>query len=312
MEDDINKFFENNEAKEKNFQSNNSTFTKNFFSFNGICNLEKYWTHFLISVAIVLVDYGYSFLYKYTPHWLDLIETIICLLCLFVWNIHLICLGVQRFRDTGRNPWKILIPIYGSIIVKFFPSCKNQSNNKYITYSIPAEKWLRILLIIWAFFATGPSTFGDSIQTAITGISRANSGRVVFSNDDITCKKYHTDEGINYYFNIYRYDGYVINTIVFSKEKTLKYLKKQYNEIKKKESDNYLDDFCDFIKELYYDNPAIEFYNDEGESIIFLRPEDYINKSDELIEEYEPSIIRFWYEDFDYVFVEDLIDIKNE
>ena len=57
MEDNIKKFLQNNEAKEKNFQSNNSTFTKNFFSFNGICNLEKYWTHFLISVAIVLVDY---------------------------------------------------------------------------------------------------------------------------------------------------------------------------------------------------------------------------------------------------------------
>ena len=84
-------------------------------------------------------------------------------------------------------------------------------------------------------------------------------------------------------------------------------MKKQYKKLKNTSSENYLDDFCDQIKNLYYDNPSIEFYDDEGESIIYLEPEEYINKSDEIIEEYKPTIIQFWYKDFDYVFEDDLI-----
>lgn len=282
-----------------------------FFSFEGICSLEKYWIHFLISWAIVLLAYGYSFLYEYTPHWLNLIETIVCVIALVVCNIHLICLGVQRFRATGRNPWKMLIPIYSSIIIMLFPSCKDQSKNKYLDYTIPAEKWLRVFPIIFAIVFTNPISFSSAIHTELTGISKDNSGRVVFSTDDIICRKYHTNEGINYYFNIYRYNGSIIDTLVFSNTKTLKFLKKQYKELKKNDSEKYVDAFIDKIKDLYSCSPSIELYDAEGESIILLEPDEYIGRIDEIIEKYNPKIIRFWYEAFDSVFEEDFLTLRE-
>ena len=87
-----------------------------FFSFKGICSVKKYWLHFLISLAVVLLDYGYYFFIKNPPHWLDVVETVVSIVFLIVWNIHLICLGVQRFRAPfmQRSIKKQVLELYNS------------------------------------------------------------------------------------------------------------------------------------------------------------------------------------------------------
>ncbi|MBR4323668.1 DUF805 domain-containing protein [Treponema sp.] len=281
-----------------------------FFSFKGICSVKKYWLHFLISLAVVLLDYGYYFFIKNPPHWLDVVETVVYIVFLIVWNIHLICLGVQRFRATGHNPWTMLIPIYSSIIIKFLPSCKDQSKNKYLNYTIPAEKLLRVLLIIISIIPNSAS-IRETTQTIHTDISKIRSGRVVFSTDEINCKQYYTDDGNYYYFDIYRYDGNIIDTLVFSKPKTLRFLKKQYIELKQNNPENYMDAFINKIKDLYYDRPALELYDANGESIIHLEPYEYVGAIDEIIDEYNPKIIRLWYEAFDSVVEEDFLAMRK-
>lgn len=270
-----------------------------FFSLNGICTLRRYWFNLLIFLLVIVFDYLYSYLYKYTPYALDLVETIICITFLIIWNFHLLALSIQRMRSVGKNPWKIFIPIYGRITVDFIPSIKDQSNNKYLNYQIPGEKWLRVILIILAFFSSGAENYNDSLQKAIKGISETTSEKNVFENDDITCKKYKTEDGTFYYYNIYRYDGVIIDTVVFSEKETLKVLKKKYQEIKKENTDDYLDVYCDFIYDtsLYY--PDIELYDEDGETIVSFNSDEYTSVTADVIEEYNPEIIRFWYFNFD-------------
>lgn len=270
-----------------------------FFSLNGICTLRRYWFNLLIFLFVIVFDYLYSYLYKYTPYALDLVETIICITFLIIWNFHLLALSIQRMRSVGKNPWKIFIPIYGRITVDFIPSIKDQSNNKYLNYQIPGEKWLRVILIILAFFSSGAENYNDSLQKAIKGISETTSEKNVFENDDITCKKYKTEDGTFYYYNIYRYDGVIIDTVVFSEKETLKVLKKKYQEIKKENTDDYLDVYCDFIYDtsLYY--PDIELYDEDGETIVSFNSDEYTSVTADVIEEYNPEIIRFWYFNFD-------------
>ena len=201
-----------------------------FFSFDGICTLKKYWLHFLISLLIVVLDYGYSYLYKYTPYGLDLAETIICLIVLVGWNIHMMCLEVQRMRSVGVNPWKVLIPFYGPITVYFIPTKKDQTNNKFLNYQIPGAKWLRVILMTFAITSSGGSYFNDSIQDALNGLSKSSSEKIMFTNNDVTCKKYNTEDGIVYYFNVYRYEDSIIDTIVFQEKETFNYLKNKYFE----------------------------------------------------------------------------------
>lgn len=147
----------------KNIESREQTIDKisqgGFFSFDGICTLKKYWLHFLISLLIVVLDYGYSYLYEYTPYGLDLAETIICLIVLVGWNIHMMCLEVQRMRSVGVNPWKVLIPFYGPITVRFIPTKKDQTNNKFLNYQIPGAKWLRVILMIFTIASSGGGKF---------------------------------------------------------------------------------------------------------------------------------------------------------
>ena len=146
------------EENYKNIESREQTIDKisqgGFFSFDGICTLKKYWLHVLISllifVLVVVLDDGYSDLSKYTPYGLDLAEKIVCLIVLMGWNIHMKCLAVQRMRSVGVNPWKVLIPFYGPITVCFIPTKKDQTNNKFLNYQIPGEKWLRVILMIFA------------------------------------------------------------------------------------------------------------------------------------------------------------------
>ena len=273
-----------------------------FFSLNGICTLRRYWFHFLISILVIVFDYLYSYLYKYTPYALDLVETIICIAFLIIWNFHLLALSIQRMRSVGVNPWKIFIPIYGPISVKFIPAIKDQSNNKYLNYQIPGEKWLRVILIILAFFSSGAENYNDSLQKAIKGISETTSEKIVFENDDITCKKYKTEDGTFYYYNIYRYDGVIIDTVVFSEKETLKVLKKKYQEIKKENAEDYLDVYCvycDFIYDTALFYPDTELYDEDGESIVSFNSDEYESVTADVIEEYNAKIIRFWYFDFD-------------
>lgn len=173
------------EENYKNIESREQTIDKisqgGFFSFDGICTLKKYWIHFLISLLIVVLDYGYSYLYKYTPYGLDLAETIVCLIVLVVWNIHMMCLAVQRMRSVGVNPWKVLIPFYGPITVRFIPTKKDQTNNKFLNYQIPGAKWLRVILMTFAIASSGVSNFNDSIQDALGGLSKSSSEKVLFT-----------------------------------------------------------------------------------------------------------------------------------
>lgn len=177
----------------KNIESREQTIDKisqgGFFSFDGICTLKKYWLHFLILLLIVVLDYGYSYLYKYTPYGLDLAETIICLIVLVGWNIHMMCLEVQRMRSVGVNPWKVLIPFYGPITVRFIPTKKDQTNNKFLNYQIPGAKWLRVILMIFTIASSGGANFNDSIQDALNGLSKSSSEKIMFTNNDVTCKK---------------------------------------------------------------------------------------------------------------------------
>ena len=133
----------------------------------------------------------------------------------------------------------------------------------------------------------------------------------MFSTDEINCKQYYTDDGNYYYFDIYRYDGNIIDTLVFSKPKTLRFLKKQYIELKQNNPENYMDAFINKIKDLYYDRPALELYDANGESIIHLEPYEYVGAIDEIIDEYNPKIIRLWYEAFDSVFEEDFLAMRK-
>lgn len=271
----------------------------NFFSFDGICTLRKYWFHFFISVLIVALDYGYSYLYKHTPYGLDLAETIICLIVLVGWNIHMICLAVQRMRSVGVNPWKVLIPIYGPVTVRFIPANKDQTGNKYLNYHIPGEKWLRVILIIFAIASSGASNFNHSKQNALKGLSENNSEKVVFSDEAVTCKRYKTEDGIVYYFNVYRYKNTVIDTVVFYKKETFNYLKNKYLEFNKSNSEEYLNEYCNFLFDTSSDYPYIELYDDKGTSIISFEPEEYESVTGDVIDEYGAETIRFWYFDFD-------------
>ena len=273
-----------------------------FLSFNGICTLRRYWFHLFILVLVIAFNYLYSYLYKFTPYALDLTETIICMAFFIVWNIHMLCLSIQRMRSVGKNPWKILIPIYGPITVKFIPSNKDQSNNKYLDYEIPGVKWLRIILLILAIFSSGLSSFRDSITDAIKGVSETISKQeTVFENEDIKCKKYKTEEGTFFYYNIYRYDGVIIDTVVFSEKETLNLLKKKYQEIKKEEPEDYLDIYCNFIYENSSSNPYTDLYDEDGENIASFNSDEYESITAEVIEQYNAKMIRFWYFDFDEI-----------
>jgi len=127
-----------------------------FFSFEGVCSLKKFWIHFLIFIFFVVIDCCYSYIYAYTPFWGDLIEKIVYMFIFVVWIVHMLCLGVQRFRSVGQNPWKILIPVYGALVIEFVPELKDHTNNKYLYYEIPGEKWLRIIFVLYAGYFSKP------------------------------------------------------------------------------------------------------------------------------------------------------------
>lgn len=276
-----------------------------FYSLEGICSLRRYWIHFLISILIVAIDYAYAeFLCKYSSYVLDLIESILCCIILLGWNIHLICLCVQRFRSIGINPWCAIIPIFGSIIAKIIPSRKNKSNNKYLTYEIPFERLFKTLILAIGIAYSGIPN-GDAIIRSIDEISKSDSGHVLFQNDSVICTEYNTKDGKKYIFNIFRYNDLIIDTLVFYKPETLEYLKNRYKKLKESNSEKYLDDFSEVIFDLAKDYPYIELCDSEGETIKCFTSEKYENVTSEIVEEYGAKRIRYWYYGFDEI-IEDL------
>ena len=126
----------------------------------------------------------------------------------------------------------------------------------------------------------------------------------MFTNNDVTCKKYKTEDGIVYSFNVYRYEGSIMDTIVFHEKETFNYLKNKYFEFNKSNSEDYLNEYCKFLFDTSSDYPYVELYDDQGTSIISFKPDEFESVTGDVIEEYGAEIIRFWYFDFDDVIKE--------
>ena len=100
----------------------------NLFLYSAVDKVGKYKYIFDLILFLVkkLISINcLSFALKWTINGIFFLITII-------FDFHIFCLGVQRFRSIGKNPWLFLIPIYGSVIVKIIPTKKDQSNNKYL------------------------------------------------------------------------------------------------------------------------------------------------------------------------------------
>lgn len=279
-----------------------------FFSVEGVCTLSRYWFHLLISIFLVVIDYCYSnYLYDVTPYFLDKVEKIVFFIVILVWNIHMICLGIQRFRSIGLNPWLFIIPIFGGIATKFIPSCKDNSNNKYINYKIPNEKLLKIILLIIALGYSGAGQIKNTLTNSEKQYEYQSDKEVIYTDKNIKITRYNSDDGIYYYFTIYQTENKVLDTVVFYKQETLDYLKSQYLKMQTSNELDYISKFSDWIYKISNDYPAIELYNSEGESIRYYSPEEYENITDELLEMENPSIIRFWFFNFDEA-ISDFLD----
>ena len=267
-----------------------------FFSFNGICTLKRYWLHFIVSNLIFTIDLVYSFLYKYTSYGSDFIATIICFSLGIIWQLHMMCLAVQRMRSVAVNPWKVLIPFYGPIVVRFFPAKEDQSNNKYLNYKIPGAAWLRIIFILLTIAYSGFSTFYASLLDSIKGLSLQTYEKKIFTDDFVECIESRTENNTVYYFNVYGSENNmdIIDTAFFCEKETFENLKNMYLELKESNPKDYLSEFCDFIYSAAYDDPEIDFYNNDWELLASFASEDTLTVDD--FNEYNPDIVRFWYD----------------
>ena len=332
------------EENYKNIESREHTIDKisqgGFFSFYGICSLRKYWIHYLLTFFSLFITYFLvlflvkklisinclSFALKWTINGIFFLITII-------FNFHIFCLGVQRFRSIGKNPWLFLIPIYGSVIVKIIPTKKDQSNNKYLCSKISLKKLyllLSILITICNFFIGRvlPFKFLELAKTA-KEIKQKTILSETKLHDSSDTYVFVEKKWFHYYLHIYDEDVTSIYTIIFKKKKTLDFLttlkEKLENASKEKGSENndeyedfmnridsmsdyyYVKDFISFVGESLSDNIYIELFGPEGwtvrtfgpdQALVLLSDEQALN---EKMEEYEVSKIRYYLFDFDEI-----------
>lgn len=331
-----------NNLQNKEINTNNQSFSRcnlpkgRFFSFYGICSLRKYWIHYLLTFFSLFITYllvlflvkilisinCLSFALKWTINGIFFLITII-------FNFHIFCLGVQRFRSIGKNPWLFLIPIYGSVIVKIIPTKKDQSNNKYLCSKISLKKLyllLSILITICNFFIGRvlPFKFLELAKTA-KEIKQKTILSETKLHDSSDTYVFVEKKWFHYYLHIYDEDVTSIYTIIFKKKKTLDFLttlkEKFENASKAKGSENndeyedfmnWIDiidiiDFISFVEESLGDNIYIELFGPEGwtvrtfgpdQALVLLSDEQALN---EKMEEYEVSKIRYYLFDFDEI-----------
>lgn len=331
-----------NNLQNKEINTNNQSFSRcnlpkgRFFSFYGICSLRKYWLHYLLTFFSLFITYllvlflvkilisinCLSFALKWTINGIFFLITII-------FNFHIFCLGVQRFRSIGKNPWLFLIPIYGSVIVKIIPTKKDQSNNKYLCSKISLKKLyllLSILITICNFFIGRvlPFKFLELAKTA-KEIKQKTILSETKLHDSSDTYVFVEKKWFHYYLHIYDEDVTSIYTIIFKKKKTLDFLttlkEKFENASKAKGSENndeyedfmnWIDiidiiDFISFVEESLGDNIYIELFGPEGwtvrtfgpdQALVLLSDEQALN---EKMEEYEVSKIRYYLFDFDEI-----------
>ena len=125
--------------------------TGGFFSLEGTCTLKLFWINLLLLPLIGFTRYFLEkYLYATRNYGFILVEYIVLAVVIIIWDIHLSCLAVQRYRGLGNNPWFFFIPIWGLIGPLFIPSQENQSNNKYIDYKIKYKAFYYFLIIFLA------------------------------------------------------------------------------------------------------------------------------------------------------------------
>ena len=140
---------ENTEAEETNNENESEPIKprmQKFFSFEGTCSLKIFWLNVIPFILLSFLRVR-SANYIYSTG--NPILYILLSLILIVWQIHLFCLAVQRYRDIGNNPWILFIPIWGIIGPLFIPSMKDQSQNKYINYKIKYKGLFIALFVVF-------------------------------------------------------------------------------------------------------------------------------------------------------------------
>lgn len=332
-----------NNLQSKEINTNNQSFSGcnlpkgRFFSFYGICSLRKYWIHYLLTFFSLFITYllvlflvkilisinCLSFALQWTINGIFFLITII-------FNFHIFCLGVQRFRSIGKNPWLFLIPIYGSVIVKIIPTKKDQSNNKYLCSKTSLKKLFLLLSIL---IAICNSFIGRVLQ--IEFLELAKTAKEIKQKTILSETKLHdsSDKYIfvekkwfHYYLYIYDEDVTCICTIIFKKKETLDFLKNLKEKFENASKEKYYEDNGDFMNmvdsmgDYYYiedfisllgesldDNIYIELFGPEGWTVRTFGPKQALvllsdeQALDEKMDDYKVSKIRYYLFDFDEI-----------